>query len=778
MAMAATTDETAAPVEQDEEPVGVPEAIATSILSLVEGFDMAERIPREGMIRTWKKADNYWRHRQYLWWDEFGHEYKTLEEATYLRTDLEIDPATYAKVINIYKAHGEVIISALSNSIPSVRFSPDDADSSEDLSTARNYTRISELIQKQNKDLLIWMKALFILYNQGVVFAYNENIADSKFGTVSIPIKAPVPISVDTYYCPSCGYNLGQEEKDVSQPDAAQAIEGVPGGQEQCPQCGEIVAPEIESEETTKVQTTGYTETPKNREIISVWGPLNVKVPHWITELSQTPYLELDTEIHYAQVQEIYGDNPVVAKSIQPDYDMYSTDRYARTSLDYGGDIPRDLVTLRRIWLRPWSYNQLGLGVKDADIAALKIAYPDGLYAVIVNRKVLEVVADKMDDHWTATMNPLSSNLHADSIGSTIVPVQDMTNELANLTLETVEFGIPEVFADPQVLDFDAYKLSEARPGMVYPAKAPSGMGLDAGFHEIKTSALSREIEPFAGRLDTTAQFLLGSYPSVYGGALADAGGTAKEYTESKASAMQRLASTWSVLNLFWSDVMEKACKSYHMNMLEDEKYTKNVGSAAFQNVWIRRQEMTGKIGLVEPVSSDQFPITHEAKRNILLGFLGMKNPMIDSVIAHPENASVVADVLGFSDFTIPGDADRQKQLAEISEMILGEPIPMMMGPEMGAMPGQEQFQSSVPIDFDFDDHVIELEICEGWMKSEVGREMKKTNPAAFMNVYFHAKAHKDVRDMLMAQQAAAEAEAAGGEDTPPGEEKESGPPM
>ena len=49
---------------------------------------------------------------------------------------------------------------------------------------------------------------------------------------------------------------------------------------------------------------------------------------------------------------------------------------------------------------------------------------------------------------------------------------------------------------------------------------------------------------------------------------------------------------------------------------------------------------------------------------------------------------------------------------------------------------------SSVPIEKDLDNHKVEAEVCAAWLKSEVGQEMKKTNPAAYLNVLLHKKEH------------------------------------
>ena len=41
---------------------------------------------------------------------------------------------------------------------------------------------------------------------------------------------------------------------------------------------------------------------------------------------------------------------------------------------------------------------------------------------------------------------------------------------LISLVLQTIEHGIPQTFADPKVLNFNAYRNSEVIPGGIYPA--------------------------------------------------------------------------------------------------------------------------------------------------------------------------------------------------------------------------------------------------------------------------------------------------------------------
>jgi hypothetical protein len=750
--------------------------------SLVDELEREDFFVRETMIRVWKKHENYWRDRQYVIWDEMTSDWRTPGEMKTADPTIDIDPAAYAKSANIYKAHGEAIISALSSGLPHVKFFPDDADVHEDVFTAKAYSKIAELIAKRNKAHLLFIRALYLLYNCGTVFAYNENKDTTQFGTVKRPIWGDADVIDRQHICPNCGTVLGSEQFDA--PVAEGGAESVQGandlplpGPTTCPQCLAEVSPDFEDYENNIPRLTGYSEDPKSHECIEVFSGLHVKIPHWVRAQSQTPYLTLEDEEDEALLMEVY---PEVAHLISPTTPD-TNERTARLNSDYNGDYPRHLATLRRTWVRPWAYNRLGPAAKSDDIALLKSKYPDGVYVVKVNDLIVEAVPDKLDDHWTITVNPLSNQLHADPLSQPLLPMQDVTNELLNLTLETVEFGIPETFYEAEAIESEKYKLSEARPGMLYPAKARNQMGLDSNFHTIKTATLSQEVDNFSKRVEQYGQLVVGAQPTIWGGALEGAGGTAREVEQSKASALQRLNLTWIMVKIWWAELMSKSVRSFAINLTDDEKYVEAKGKN-FVNVWIRRAELTGKVGQVEPDISEAFPVTWAQQRDVLMNLLGMKNQMVDVVIAHPENAGVVASRIGFPDFYIPGDDDRDKQLEEISQLILAEPMVLppqmpMGGPEHGGdvppvgqegPPPQEQLKSTITVE-KWENHAVEAETCRAWLKSEVGRDCKQTNPAGYMNVVAHMEEHD-----MFGQQEAMAAQAAQGD----GNEHEDKPPV
>lgn len=737
---------------------------AKAIILVLDHYDRQEEFVRITLVKRLRKLMHYWNNLQYLAWDELNHDWKTAEEVIAEDPQNDLDPALYAKIVNVYKAHGEILIGALTADTPRVRFFPANADDTEDTMAAKARSRLAELIQKQNRARLLLMKALFVLYNQGMVACYNEQKADYRFGKLEIPEYSETEMMNRDHFCPSCGESFGQEQFPAPQPPAPPQAP-VPGqppqlpmapqqpdpgpvmSQQTCPQCNQMVQPDYQDMGTETVkQQTGVRTEPKNRECLEIYGPLNVKVPVHIKEQSASPYLILETEEHVAYVREIY---PEIADKIESSAFPDSYDKEARVPSQYRSDFPRDICTVQRVWFRPWAFN---LWIRDGEyvpeeLGTIRAECPKGIYAVVINRTIVaEIVEDALDEHWTLSENPLSEILHAEPIGAAMVPLQDITNELANLTLETIEFGIPEVFADSRVIDFDNFSRQESRPGQISPATVPSGGSMQTSFYTIKAATLSREVESFADRIQNVSQFVMGSYPSIYGGTQEGGGGTAKEYELSKASALQRLSLTWTITQEFWCKVIKKAVDSFVKHMKADEVSVQAKG-AGFVNVWIKRAELSGDVGDVEPEISETFPVSWSQKRDVILNLIQMQNEDIAAVIRHPENAGLIANIVGVPELFIPGNDSRDKQLYEISKLIQTEPMEMPPSPV-----NPTGMQSSVPIDPELDDNKVEGETCRAWLTSPVGQDAKENNPAGYANVLAHMKEHQQAEQMQAMQ--------------------------
>ena len=90
-----------------------------------------------------------------------------------------------------------------------------------------------------------------------------------------------------------------------------------------------------------------------------------------------------------------------------------------------------------------------------------------------------------MDDHWRVLHAlPGDGSSGRPALGDALISVQERFNTLSNLQIETYEYGIPPIYADSEVLDFDSLQNQTAEPGAHYPARAKPGQSLAAGFFQ------------------------------------------------------------------------------------------------------------------------------------------------------------------------------------------------------------------------------------------------------------------------------------------------------
>jgi hypothetical protein len=387
--------------------------------------------------------------------------------------------------------------------------------------------------------------------------------------------------------------------------------------------------------------------------------------------------------------------------------------------------------------LRPSSFNVLN---NEEDVKELKKRYPDGAKVVFANDLFAEAENSCLDDEWTLTRNPLSDYIHYDPLGLLLTSIQEITNDLVSLTVQTIEHGIPQTMADPGVLDFESYRQSEVSPGSVIPAKAKTGKSLGDGFYSLKTAALSAEVLPFAEKVQEMGQVVSGALPSIFGGTQAGAGGkTASGYSMSRQTALQRLQTPWKMLNVWWKEIFGKVIPAYMKEVQDDERWVEKDVNGNFINVFLHKAELEGKIGSIELESSDQLPTSWGQKKDAIMQLLQAGNPEVMAALAAPENINMLAEAIGLDDFIFPGEDDRQKQYEEINLLVDSEPVPDGQGNEI----------ASVQVEPLVDNHEVEAGICRRWLVSDAGRLAKTENPDGYKNVLLHMKMHMDAMQAM-----------------------------
>lgn len=715
------------------------EEVQRLLKQVVDHFDKEDRSVRERQIRTWRRLKLFWEGFQKAWYSEVAHDWRIWDEA---KGD-DSEQSYYDKPINVFRAYLESIIAALSVTVPPIKCFPDDADNTLDLSTARAGDKIAQLIYRHNEVSLLWLHALFIYCTEGMVACYSYSKADNKYGTYQENKYDDISEQHEIVSCPECGFqiedkvvsesrDIAEDLQDEFQPDNVEIQDYINAEQDLCPSCMMMIAPEIKKESFIVTRLIGVTNLPKTRMCLEVYGGLYVKIPNYVKKQEDCPYLIFSYEIHYANVVERYEHlhNKKFAEKIRGSAgpkDPY--EEWGRLSPQYQGEYPLNIVTVRNAWLRPCAFNVLDKEESDE----LKKLYPNGAVVVLINDEFAEARNEAFDDSWTLTHNPLSDFIHHDPLGLLLVSVQEITNDLISLVLQTIEHGIAQTFADPAVLNFNAYRQMETIPGGVYEAIPKSGKSLSDAFYQVKTSTLSQEIMPFSTQIQELAQLVSGALPSLFGGAI-EGSETASQYSMSRAQALQRLQNTWKMFNIWWKQIFGKVIPMFIKEVKDDERDVQRDKDGNFINVFIRKAELEGKLGKIELESSDALPLTWSQQKDIIMQLLNAGNPEILQIIGSPENLPIIREAIGLTDFYVPGEDDRNKQYDEIKALLNSEP--MQTGDElMPEMP-------SVDIDPIYDNHAIEFEICRKWIVSEAGRQAKIDNEAGYRNVLLHGKLH------------------------------------
>lgn len=705
-------------------PKELPDYVKAFLLDTLKSSENEDEYIRNLQVKTWKKLEEYYHGIQFLFWSEIAQDWMTPDNGLQVgimgeETREAVGPF-YDYVINIYKAHGESIISALSEAIPTVEFFPDDADKADDLKASQAKNHLAIIYQKHIKAKLIFIDALLKLYNQGLVAAYRYRESDKAYGIHKIP-KYKTEKKTDTETtCPNCG------EVEVPQnPD----INAIPT----CPECGMQLSTEnVESEVTSQ---DGFAEIPKEREKLYIGGPLNVKVPYYAVGQKMCGYLIWYIEEHYAYVRSLFPD---FADQIRPDAGE-SRERWARTPSTYstawrGGSEDTNLTSIKRVWLRPWMYygtpNDKTYQDGNATQKWLQDNCPDGIHFTVVGTNIVQWYNECMDSCWTLGKSGPSTFIHSDPLGQHIAPIQELKNQVTNMTAQTIDYGVPALFADGRIINKDLYGDQESTPGSITIVRKPAEFGqLADGFYEQDMATLSREVEVFNHRLDDEAAFVSGDQPTVSGEDFAGKTRTLGEYQESTVRSLRRLRLTYDYLSHWFSEVVDKGVNAMadDIKKFGDSEATVIKEQGQFENITVTKEDLFGNTRNLEPEISNSFPKTSEQKLSMLFHLMSLNNESINSVLYHPENSHIMTEALGFPDLYIPGEAQRYKALLTIKELLKAEPD------EIGDGNDKEIIPSVLP-DGTVDDEDVQIPVFKYFLSSEKGMQVKKINAPGYAN--------------------------------------------
>jgi hypothetical protein len=738
----------------------------------------------------------------------------------------------YQFVTNFYQGFGLSFVAVLSQDVPSVRFYPQSAQSLQDISAARAASDVATLIEQNNHVEQLLTTIGYFLWTDGKLGAYVRYVADGQrfgFHEETILEALEIPLGEDTYVCPDCkketvaavarprGLDDGVAQNETSSRLAAQTppsdadgnnnsySNGYSDSETKCPKCGAQLtdANLRRAERVTIPRIAGTRRVPNGQEVISIAGGLELNTPVWANEMHEYPYLQWQAEVHRAKLKAAY---PHAADKIETSPSQGAEDVYARVSrlsVEQGlpsihpGDALMNLITFDRTWLRPWAFYSVDDPAVRNELLAM---FPDGAYIAFAGDAYCECRSESMDDHWRVLHALPGDGQNRPSVGDSLVQVQERYNVLSNMQAETYEYGIPPIYADPQVLDFDALSNQVAEPAAHFPARARPGQPLAAGFFQPAPATVPPDmLRHQQDLIGPVAQFLTGLLPAVFGGGMEDQK-TASGYAMARDQAMGRLGLVWRRTKQFYADVMLLSVDCFRKNRPDDAEIPLLGPDGVFDSRAIRIADLKGNIA-VHPEADETFPRLKSQQRGVLQQMFAINDPVIQKALVEPANLGFIKNVLGLTELVIPGEDSRNKQLREIQQLLASPPIVLQVpAPEpvaaldrgrgldangaetkssskdathspaaqsnpasssAEAAPGGTQTQTlvlpSVPVDQLLDDHATEFEECKRWANSDAGQAAHMTNPAGFANVRAHAEAHlRAMQQAALAQLTAA----------------------
>jgi hypothetical protein len=832
-----------------------------ALRELVRQYREEGIVARRNEIRRIRQARLFWQGLQYAWWNPNDMNWHLpYENRSSDDRELEEMPR-YQFVTNFYQGFGLSFVAVLSQDVPSVRFYPQSAQSVQDISAARAASDVAKLIEQNNHVEQLLTSIGYFLWTDGKRGAYVRYVADGQrfgFHEETLLEALEVPLGEDTYVCPDCKKETPAPMSSSTAPSSsAPASSTSPSSapswssvSSPTPSSSDVILSDSEgprprqsrglsdvevlrdantaslrmtppacagcgaqltdahlrkAERVTIPRIAGTRRVPNGQEVISIAGGLELNTPVWANEMHEYPYLQWQAEVHRAKLKAAYphAANKIETSPSQGAEDVYA--RVSRLSVEQGlpsihpGDALMNLITFDRTWLRPWAFYSVEDAATRNELLAL---FPDGCYIAFAGDAYCESRSESMDDHWRVLHALPGDGQNRPSVGDSLVQVQERYNVLSNMQAETYEYGIPPIYADPQVLDFDALSNQVAEPAAHFPARARPGQPLAAGFFQPAPAQVPPDmLRHQQDLIGPVAQFLTGLFPAVFGGGMEDQK-TASGYALARDQAMGRLGLVWRRTKQFYADVMLLSVDCFRKNRPDDAEIPLLGPDGVFDSRAIRIVDLKGNIA-VHPEADETFPRLKSQQRGVLQQMFAINDPVIQKALVEPANLGFIKNVLGLTELVIPGEDSRNKQLREIQQLLTSPPIvvrvptPTHAGAPVGAALGSpdgdaratdrpsgaslprpaspaparegtagktgtagaagadgvhqapsanpqslEMVLPSVPVDQLLDDHATEFEECKRWANSDAGQAAQMTNPAGFANVRAHAEAH------------------------------------
>lgn len=691
---------------------------------------------------------------------------------------------------NIYSARAQMIIAALTRTVPGTNFAPQRGDSDAQITAAESADKFAKVIKKNNDLIQVQTDAARFLWTDGRYAYWSRFVKDGqRFGweeddepddlvPENVPVE-PTPSPIEGGAAAATPESAETAQEAPGQGTSAietQAAQEQPGEM-----FGEETMPDDETQEENEEPVK---RTPRGQEVRTAHGKLEVKLtPMMANDLPEVDVLQYDTEIDVSRAR---GMCPWIADEIKATNASAAAAgeiaKLARSNVKLGmqstyvtSDSIACDVTCSRNWLRP-SYLMHIEDKKDRD--EMIEMFPNGVYVMLMGETFAFARNESMDDSWAIAQAYSGDGQNRNAMGTSTLPIQKRLNNWLDLMNDIFVRTIPKKWMDSRAFAVEAIRGQTNVPGDIGGFKRQPGVPVaELIFVEPAINPpqnLVDFIKEYSGPL---AELLSGAYPALAGGDVGTADSGVAIATQ-RDSALGRLAPTWHSMKNAEATSMKQLVR--WGAKCRDKSINERIPGGEVISLEIN--DLKGNI-LCYAESDENFPETYTQQKNAIMAVFqdAQKNPQLAQLLFNAANLEFLQRMVGLTELYIPQVASYNKQNGEIEVMLKYDPIPNPQVAELkekmaaiaqaGAADPQLQQElaalqqqiaamppviCSMPIDEKHDDNDTEAATCWKWINGEEGRKMKRSNPGRFQNVCLHYDEHAAASQAKAAQAAQA----------------------
>lgn len=737
------------------DPANPPKEIQIRLWRLLMQLEADDEIPRREEIRAILQRRLFFRGSQDWWWDFDTFQWMPPNVAPSGCDINDYEQPAFRHITNIFQSTLLSLSAVLTQNNTNSKFFPKKASDPNAVMTAKKATKVIEFIHRNNDWQNLMDQLGYFLGTDGFVVSYSRYVTNGEqYGHDQMDMYAPTDVQVGppTVSCPTCGAGA----------------EGTTDMMPTCAECGDPMT-DVPPPMATIPQYAGTVQIPKGQEVISLFPALQVKRTMWADEQKDFMYLDLITDLHKSKAIAAYPDKEQALRTGSGDSDGGASNSYERIArrllyLSTGrhtGMILTDLGTFRRAWIRKEAFYGIE-GHVDGEVTPcircqMFDLYPDGAYVVFFNDVFCEARSECMDEKIESIHSMPGEGQIRETLVSAMVPIQQMLNDCIHLLFEICMFGVPEGFADADLLDMEARSQQVATSGNITPTQNALGN------NDIRQKLMfTPATEPSEGMmrfiemlLNEISQQISGNFPALAGGNTGS-NDTAAGISIQRNQALGRIGRAWRRIQIFLANTDAKALKCFAKNRQDDVEIPTQKPSGEFDSDVIRLADMQGDV-VAYPETDAQYPTLQADKRGIIQQMYtnDAANPITLQLMSDPDNLEYTLSEIGVSDgLQVPGEQQRIKTYKAIDQLLQQQPVQV---PEQAPSPQNPQgappqlIPSIKPAEYD--DLKIVATTVNKWLISDEGIEASQQNPVGFANVEAFWKAASQMEKLKELQQ-------------------------